>query len=453
MKIARTLLFLLMTTAAFAQAPGEERAMGWVEAFNSGNPETMETFAQANYEPQMLARRTAAERRSLFEQIHGKHGKLKVVGIDAGKGELRLMVEPERGETLTLRFGIEPAPPHRITGLGINIGGGPGGREDKLPPLALSKDLPGSLDAYVRQLPDFGGTVLVAKNGEVLFEKSYGLATRRWNVPNKNSTRYNIGSITKDFTKVAIGQLAQAGKLALDAPIVTYLPGYPNQDAAKKITVQQLVDHTSGLGDVFTPRFFERNNAGFSKPQDFIDFFASDPLKFAPGKGQAYSNYGYTVLGAIIEAVSGEPYFDYIQKHVFDPAGMSGSGFFDLRKPIADIAIGHIHRDGEWLENTMARPSLRGIPAGGSYSSARDLLAFDRTLRAGKLLDTKWTRWWFGGDPQTSSNVWAGGSPGVNAGVASDGTWTVIVLTNVDPPTGELLAEKVFEQAKVRIEN
>jgi CubicO group peptidase (beta-lactamase class C family) len=442
MKIARTLLFLLMSTAAFAQAPGEERAVAWVEAFNSGKAETMESFAQANYTPEMLARRDAAQRRATFEQISGNHGKLRVAAVDAA---LRLEVVPERGERLTLRFAIEPAAPHRIASLGIDIGGGRE-RAEKLPPLKLSGDLAAPLDSYVRQLPDFAGTVLVAKNGEVVFEKAYGLASRRWDVPNKNTTRFNVGSITKDFTKVAIGQLAQAGKLALDAPILTYLPNYPNKDAAQKITVQQLVDHTSGLGDVFTPRFFERNVAGFSTPQNFIDFFAADPLKFEPGKGQAYSNYGYTVLGEIIEAVSGEPYFDYIQKHVFDPAGMSGSGFFDLRKPVPDVAMGHTHRDGEWLENTMARPSLRGIPAGGSYSSARDLLAFDRKLRAGKLLDTKWTRWWFGGDPLTSANVWAGGSPGVNAGVASDGTWTVVVLTNVDPPTGELLAEKVFAE-------
>ena len=441
MKIARTLILLLLTTAAFASAPGEDRALAFVKAFNSGSVDAMEAFAQANYTAAQLQRRDPAQRRSMYEQLSGNHGKLRVTGIDTDGGELLVHVEAERGGELTLKFAIEPAPPHRISGLGIDMGGGRE-RGPALPPLNLTSDLGASLDTYVSAIPDFSGTVLVAKDGEVQFEKAYGLASRRFNVPNRMSTRFNIGSITKNFTKAAIGQLAQAGKLKLDVPIATYLPSYPNKNVAQKITIQQLVDHTSGLGDVFTPRFQQMNANRFVTPQHFIDFFASDPLKFEPGKGRAYSNYGYTVLGAIVEAVSGESYFDYIQKHVFDPAGMSGSGFFDVRSPVPAMAVGYMKPEGEWLENTFTRPSLRGIPAGGSYSNARDLLLFDRAIRAGKLLDETWTRWWFNGDV-TAAGVWAGGSPGVNAGVASDPKWTVVVLTNIDPPTGEALAERI----------
>jgi len=440
MKIARTLILLLLTTAAFAKAPGEDRALAFVKAFNSG-ADAMEAFAQANYNAAQLQRRDPAQRRAMYEQLSGNHGKLRVTGIDADGGELLVRVKAERGGPLTLRFTIEPAAPHRIAGLAIDMGGGRE-RGPALPPLNLSGDLAASVDAYVSALPDFSGTVLVAKDGEVQFEKAYGLASRRFNAPNKMSTRFNIGSITKSFTRTAIAQLAQAGKLKLDVPIATYLPNYPNKDVAQKVTIQQLVDHSSGLGDVFTPRFQQMNANRFVTPQHFIDFFASDPLKFEPGKGRAYSNYGYTVLGAIVEAVSGESYFDYIQKHVFDPAGMSGSGFFDVRSPVPDLAVGYMKPEGEWLENTFTRPSLRGIPAGGSYSNARDLLLFDRTLRAGKLLDAQWTRWMLNGDP-AGSVVWAGGSPGVNAGLASGPKWTVVVLTNIDPPTGEALAERI----------
>ena len=284
--------------------------------------------------------------------------------------------------------------------------------------------------------------VLVANNCNVQFEKAYGMASRRYEVPNKPSTRFNVGSITKDFTKVAIGQLAQAGKLKLDVPFITYLPDYPNKDVAQKITIQQLLEHRSGLGDIFTPRMWERNGATFRSLKHYIDFFASDPLQFEPGQGQRYSNYGYVVLGAIIEAVSGEGYFDYVRKHVFAPAGMSGSGFFDPSQIVPDVAMGHTRREAnEWRENT----SLRGpIPAGGSFSSARDLLAFDRALRAGKLLDEQRTRWFFRGDAR-GPWIGAGGSPGVNAVIGSDGVWTVVVLTNIDPPTGEQFGEALFE--------
>jgi len=451
MKIARTLIAILIATLfainILAQAPGEDRVLAYFQAFNSGSAEQVESFAQANFTPQALQRHNADERRAMFDQLRGAHGKFTVAGVRTSNSGLDVDVRDENGETLQFRFTIEPAPPHRIAGLGINIGGG---REEgpQLPPLKLPSDFSAPLDAYIRQLPDFSGSVLVAKNGEIQFEKAYGLASRRFNVANKTSTRFNVGSITKDFTRAAIGQLAQAGKLKVDVPILTYLPNYPNKEVAQKITIQQLVDHRSGLGDVFTPRFFETNNLRYRTLQSYIDFFASDPLQYEPGKGQRYSNYGYVVLGAIIEAVSGEDYFDYIQKHVFDPAGMSGSGFFDVQKIVPDLAVGHTRKENEWLENTLVRPGPRGIPAGGSYSSARDLLNFDRALRAKKLLDDQWTRWFFKGDAQ-GSRVSAGGSPGVNAAVASDGVWTVVVLTNIDPPTGEKFAEALAEALKI----
>ena len=451
MKIARTLIALLIATAVLAQAPGEDRVEAYVRAFNSGSAEQMEAFAQANMTPEVLQRRNADGRREIYEQLWGAHGKLEIAGVRATGNDLQVDMGAERGgDMLRFRFTIEAEPPHRIAGLRIDVGGGGRDEGPQLPPIQLPKsDFSAALDAYVKQLPDFSGSVLVAKNGAVQFEKAYGMASRRYAVPNKTTTRFNIGSITKAFTHVAIGQLAQAGKLKLDVPIATYLPDYPNKDVAQKITIQQLIDHRSGLGDVFTPRAFERNPLTFHGLKSYIDFYAADPLQFEPGKGQRYSNYGYVVLGAIIEAVSGENYFDYVRKHVFEPVGMSGSGFFDPQKIVPDVAMGHTKRGpqgplDEWVEsNTMRGP----IPAGGSHSNARDLLLFDRALRGGKLLDEQWTRWFFHGDAQ-GPWVGAGGSPGVNAAIASDGTWTVVVLTNIDPPTGERFAEALFEALK-----
>ena len=291
---------------------------------------------------------------------------------------------------------------------------------------------------------EFSGSVLVAKNGDVLFENAYGLASRRYNVPNKITTRFNVGSITKDFTRLAIAQLAQAGKLKVDAPVITYLPDYPNKEWAQKATVDQLVKHTSGLGDVFTKRFWDTNTMRFRTPKDFIDFFAGDPLQFEPGKGQRYSNYGYVVLGAIIEAVSGENYYDYIQKHVFDAVPMRASGFLEYRKPNPDVALGHTRDDNskQWLETRSQFE--RGIPAGSSFATARDLMLFDRAMRAGKLVNDAGTRWYYGGS-QDGEDIAAGGSPGCNAGVASGGAWTVVVLANIDPPIAENLAEHVYK--------
>ncbi|HEX6097914.1 MAG TPA: serine hydrolase domain-containing protein [Thermoanaerobaculia bacterium] len=449
MKIARTLIAFLLAAGALAQVPGEDRIHAFVRAYNTGNAEQFEAFVQKNYTPEALKRRTPAERRAMYEQIHGAHGKLEIGTIRATGNGLQASMRDERGQELRFRFNIEPAAPHRLAGFGVDVGGG-NDEGPQLPPLQLPKgDYAAALDAYIRNLPDFSGVVLVARDGQPQFEKAYGMASRRYEVPNKTTTRFNVGSITKDFTKVAIGQLAQAGKLKLDAPIATYLPDYPNKDVASKITVQQLVDHRSGLGDIFTPRYWERNAAQFRTLKSYIDFFASDPLHFEPGKGQRYSNYGYTVLGAIVEAVSGESYFDYVRKHVFEPAGMSGSGFFAPQEIVRDLAMGHTMRGANGpLSQAAENTNLRApIPAGGSQSTARDLLAFDRALRAGKLLDAERTRWWYRGEP-TGPWVGAGGSPGVNAVIASDKEWTVVVLTNIDPQTGEKFGEALYEALK-----
>ena len=454
MKIARTLLLILISIPALAQAPGEDRVMGWFRAFNSGSAETMEAFVRANYTPAAQQRRTPEERKAIYDQLRAAHGNLEPADVVTSPEGLNVDVKPERGERLGFRFTIDSAPPHLLGGVGIFAGGG---REPaaQLPPLSIPKNatreqIAAALEPYIRNFAardEFAGSVLVAKNGEVLFENAYGLASRRYGAPNKITTRFNVGSITKSFTKTAVAQLVEAGKLELDAPVITYLPNYPNKEVARKITVRQLVDHTSGLGDIFTKRFWETNTMRFRTLRDFIDFFAGDPLQFEPGKGKQYSNYGYVVLGAVIEAASGEDYFDYIQKHVFDAAAMRGSGFFDVRKPVPDVALGHTRnlpdggKSNEWLETRSAFE--RGVPAGASFSPVRDLLLFDRALRAGKLVNEHGTRWYFGGDPN-GTDIYAGGLPGVNGAVASDGTWTVVVLTNIDPPTGENLAEHIY---------
>jgi CubicO group peptidase (beta-lactamase class C family) len=449
----KLILIFLITTAALAQAPGEDRAMGWFRAFNSGSFEQMDAFIRENYTSEAQQRVTTDVRKQRFEQMRGDFGKLNPVNVSTTPQGLQIDAESEKGEHVTFRFAIDAAAPHLINGVGVQVGGGPGGAPGPaLPPLSIAKDatreqIASTLDAYVRKLDNFSGVVLAAKDGNVLFESAYGLANRRWNIPNKVTTRFDVGSITKDYTKLAVAQLVQAGKLKLDALVITYLPDYPNKEWAQKATVAQLVDHSSGLGDIFTERFWQSNTMRLRTPKDFIEFFGNDPLQFEPGKGKKYSNYGYVVLGAVIEAASGESYYDYVQKHIFDAVPMRGTGFFEFRKPIPDVALGHTRRlpDGteskDWMETR--NEFARGIPAGLSFSSARDLFQFERALRGGKLVNEAGTRWWFGGD-SNGADVRAGGHPGCNAGVASNGTWTVIVLANIDPPAAETLAEHVY---------
>ncbi len=453
-----TFAILLLTFGASAQSVPER----WIDAYNSGAAATMEAFATANYAPSLLERRSADERRAMYEQIWQNHGRFDVRQVRMRGGTAKIDVQPERGQPLRITFQMDPNPPNRIVMLSIDANDGQEEEKSPLPPFEPGADFNASLDAYLRKI-DFSGAVLIAKGDEIQFEKAYGLASRRFNVPNKITTRFDIGSITKDFTKVAIGQLAQAGKLKVTDTIAKHLPDYPNKDVRDRVTIEQLVRNASGLGDIFTPEYFAMSRMRLRKLADYVPIFADDPLLFEPGTNRRYSNYGYIVLGLIIEAVSGESYYDYVKRNIFDPAGMTASGFFESDKVVPDVAMGHTQmiagtgeRGTEWMENSPRLP-IRGASAGSSHSTARDLFNFDRALRQHRLLKPGWTRWFYGAPVPTADDknmsivkapgAFAGGAPGVNAVVVSDGDSTIVVLANIDPPVAEALGERVIQPA------
>src|SRR5262249_43644411 len=172
---------------------------------------------------------------------------------------------------------------------------------------------------------EFSGVALIARDGKPFFHEAVGLADRSFSVPNRSDTRFNVGSIGKAFTQVAIAQLAAQGKLAFTDTIRRHLPEYPSA-AADRITIQQLVTMTSGLGDVFADKYDAPPKARLRPLADYLPLSAGEPLLFEPGADRRYSNAGYVVLGLIVEKVSGESYYDYVRRHVFDPAGMTDTG-------------------------------------------------------------------------------------------------------------------------------
>ena len=166
------------------------------------------------------------------------------------------------------------------------------------------------------------------KDDKPIFEKAYGLANKETNTPNKTDTKFNLGSINKIFTRIAIGQLVQQGKISFDDKLGKYLPDYPNKDAAEKVTIRHLVTMKSGIGDFFGDKFTAMPKDKLRKNSDFIPLFADKPLAFEPGTNEQYSNGGYILLGAIIEKVSGKSYYDYVRENIFKPAGMIEYRFF-----------------------------------------------------------------------------------------------------------------------------
>jgi CubicO group peptidase (beta-lactamase class C family) len=175
------------------------------------------------------------------------------------------------------------------------------------------KALKRRIDELVRQ-ERFSGSVLIARQGKAVFSDVRGMQDREKKVPNRLDTKYNLGSMNKMFTAVAVAQLARHGKLKFTDPVGKHIPDYPNPDVAKKVTIHHLLTHTGGTGDIFGPKFSAKLEK-IKTPKDYIALYGKRAPAFEPGSRSAYSNYGMVLAGAIIERVSGMSYYDYIRKN------------------------------------------------------------------------------------------------------------------------------------------
>jgi CubicO group peptidase (beta-lactamase class C family) len=234
--------------------------------------------------------------------------------------------------------------------------------------------------------PDaFSGAILIAHNGKIVLDQAWGMADESNHIGNTVDTQFCIGSMNKMFTAVAILQLAGHGKLALDKPIAAYWPDYPNHDLASRVTLRELLNHTGGTGDIFTPEY-EAHREETRALADYVKLFGGRPVAFEPGSRMEYSNYGFILLGRIIELVSGEPYQKYVLEHIYLPAGMVHTDSRPETDHVNGRAIGYTPGPHGPVPNTDGMP-WSGTSAGGGYSTVRDLFLFAEALQSGKLLD------------------------------------------------------------------
>lgn len=244
------------------------------------------------------------------------------------------------------------------------------------------------VDSYLRE-KNFQGTVLIAKQGKVLLSRGYGLANAEHNVPNTPQTVFRIGSITKQFTAVAILQLQEQGKLSVNDPISKYLPDYPQGD---KITIHHLLTHTSGIPSITKFPNLSEIERQPSTPTTVITYFKDLPLEFEPGSDCKYSDSGYIVLGAIVEKVAGVSYEKYVQDHFFSPLGMKATYFDHNQSVIPHRAAGYgVGANGEKVNAEFIEMSFPH-GAGSLASTAEDLYRWDRALKEGKLLSKDLTK-------------------------------------------------------------
>ncbi|MEM1217088.1 MAG: serine hydrolase, partial [Bacteroidota bacterium] len=253
------------------------------------------------------------------------------------------------------------------------------------PPTRFERDA--QLRTYLDELTDFSGTILVAQNDAVLLERAYGLAHREHQVPNQPDTRYNIASISKLITSIATLQLHERGLLDVEKTVGTYLPDYPNERVRDSVTLAHLLTHQSGLPPFYRADFLESDKRRYHKVEDFWDLFVFDSLRFSPGSQYEYAGGGFVVLGLIIEAVTGQEYYDYVEKAVFAKAGMTNALAVPIDSVIANRASGYTSEWGE--KDYYTRNDLylaKASPAGGHYASARDLFQLTKALHDGTLL-------------------------------------------------------------------
>lgn len=306
------------------------------------------------------------------------------------------------------------------------------------------------------------GDVLIARNGRIVFQHAYGLADRTTRRPNDLHTRFNLASLGKPLTAVAVARLVEQHRLRFGDAIGRYLPALPPK--LRRITVAQLLDHSSGLGDFFGAPGYDALRPTLTSLDRYLPLIVSQPL--SPAGRFTYSNSGYLLLGLIIERVSGQSYYTFLQRQVFDRAGMTRSGCFAPMHLPPDTAIGY----SSGAANTSTLPP-RGTSAGGCYSTAGDLLRFTKALLSGRLVGTALARtlttpkvtleptqrygYGFGlryartGAPPT---IWHnGGSPGVGADLEINRQLglTVIVLANRDYPVIRPAVDLVLNDLRI----
>src|SRR6266481_3538551 len=355
----------------FPDTPAALQFSAWLDAFNSGDRAVLLAYLQKN-NPSHAA------------DIDQEFGfRTQTGGFDFKKVEesapTRLTgVVKERGSDQFARFTIEvePAEPHRIKELDLRAIPLPA--EFPMPRLSQDAALAAlRVEAEKAAAADrFSGALLVVKDGKPVFTAAYGLADREKKISNKLNTRFRIGSMNKMFTAVSILQLVQAGKIQLTDPLGKYLTDYPNTDVASKVTIHHLLSHTGGTGDFFGPQY-NAHRQELRALQDYVTLYGKRDLAFEPGSRWAYSNYGFLLLGLVIEEVSGVSYYDYVRDHVYKPAEMTSSDSLAENEVVSDRSIGYtkMGETHEWHPNTDTLPP-RATSAGGGYSTVEDLLRF-----------------------------------------------------------------------------
>jgi D-alanyl-D-alanine carboxypeptidase len=455
-------------SAATAATPAEIATRAILGAIN-GTSADRRAVVQTAFTERALQNQGAGDRLKWLDKLAADSGSLEIVSWSPqGDRMIEAIVRSKRGG----RFGklvlfTAKAEPAKIADLFLLSARDPAKVEAEAwpaGPIGLSR-VAEEIEKRAAALAaedSFSGVILVAKGDDILVNRAYGLADHEWRAPNRTDTVFHLGSVGKMFTAAAILRLADAGKLSLDDPIAKWLPEYPHARAAP-ITLRHLLTHSGGIGE-WDGRQVKQEMTGAEAATTM-----TKPLQFKPGERFNYSNAGFVLLGATIEKATGKSLAQATKALVFDPAGMTRTGFWPVTSIVPNSATGYLRPEDDplGLGPRFSNEQFLGYGAngsGGHYSTAPDMFAFLSALADGRLLGSEATaemlqpRIDFVGTPRPSKYGYGvhfdscggnaifgheGGGP--NSGVSShayrtlEGGWTIIVLSNYDPgPAGDL---------------
>ena len=430
-------------------ADNEQAANRFVEYWNMG--EGRDARNESVFSQEFIERRGPKGLAMMMNMVYGDNGEINIHSI-TGNSDQRIVFVVSAQKGNWLEIGLDLSADSRVAGMSIQFVPQPPDDTDK--GLAEAQ-IVSKLEQYLGERAaagEFSGSVLLARNGDILFAQAYGLADREKGLKNTLDTPINLGSMNKMFTGLAIAQLDARGKLAYTDTVGKYLPDYPDTKVRDEVTVHQLLTHTSGLGSYWTDAYRQLKDS-LRSVADFAALCAEGPLGREPGSEFVYSNCGPVVLGMIIEAVTGQDYYDYIRTRVYAPAGMVNSDHFNKVETDSGKATGYfVPREPGATELISNFNDLGyiGSPAGGGYASANDLLRFATALYDGSLIDEQhreeMTTYkvkqgadegyaYLYADSRVNGQRYIGhngGAPGINAEFSAftDSGYTVIVLSN-----------------------
>jgi CubicO group peptidase (beta-lactamase class C family) len=429
-----------LQAVAIPDTPAGRFASVLLNAYNSADRGELERYNA------LYGRKTPPQ---FWIDMHRRTGRFTPMRIDAkSPNEMIVLLSADIGDSFwQIDIKMDPADPMKADA-GI-------GRADRPPQFAiprlpraeLHRQMAGKLAGDVAA-DRFAGTVMVERHGKVIYRSASGLADRAGKVPVTMDTKFRIGSANKMFTAVGVLQLVEKGKVALDAPVGTYLDNYPNAEFARTVTIRQLLSHTGGAGDIFEPEY-EAKRLEVRTLADYVTLFGNRARDTSDEGRNAYANYGFVLLGRIIEAVSGQDYYRYVEDKIFTPAGMKDTASLPESTKVRGRSRGYTRKDGQLVDNADTLP-WRGSAAGGGYTTAGDLVRFAKALRSGKLISQAMLSqatspqrpdgwyglgFWIAGEGPTRNWGHGGGAPGMNAAfrVYPQLDATVVALANLDP--------------------